>query len=75
MTGFERKGVQRQHDSVTVKEADREFRHSCDICASRGLGAACDTCPIAAAHDFVCDVFAIMQEVKASRSARVVRAR
>ena len=53
MTKFEQIGVERQYDSVTTYESNRNFSISCNICCRRGLHIECDRCAIAVAHEAV----------------------
>lgn len=69
MTRFQEVGVDRQHNSATPAESDRNFENSCKLCASRGMCGDCDNCPIAAAHKFVSDTFRLVSEIKRERRA------
>lgn len=53
MTKFEQIGVERQYESVTTFESNRNFRISCNICCRKGLHINCDRCAIAVAHEAV----------------------
>ena len=53
MTKFEQIGVERQYESVTTFESNRNFRISCNICCRKGLHINCDKCAIAVAHEAV----------------------
>lgn len=53
MTKFEQIGVERQYESVTAYESNRNFRISCNICCRKGLHINCDKCAIAVAHEAV----------------------
>ena len=44
-------GVERQLNSLTETECDRNFRISCAICCNRGYHMDCDHCPIASANE------------------------
>lgn len=43
-------GVYRQQRSLTVGEANRNYKSSCKICCSKGYRMDCDRCPIENAH-------------------------
>lgn len=58
MTKFEQIGVERQYDSVTAEESNRNYLISCNICCRRGLHIECDRCAIAVAHEAVQVAFA-----------------
>lgn len=77
MSGFERTGARIQHESVSIAEADRNFKKSCRMCASHGFSCgSCDRCPIAAAHEFVVETFELVQSIEAAKtSPRLARAR
>ena len=44
-------GVERQLNSTTETEANRNFSISCKICCSRGYNQKCENCPIASANE------------------------
>ena len=73
MTRFQQSGVDRQHESITQSESDRNFEKSCRLCASRGMCGDCDSCPIAAAHRFVSDTFRLVSEIERERRSRPAR--
>lgn len=56
-TKFETIGAERQYESASKHEADRNFRISCNICCSRGMAINCDTCAIEVAHSLVVATF------------------
>lgn len=51
MTKFENVGAERQYDSQTKAEANRNFHHSCELCCNRGMHLECDRCQIRVAHE------------------------
>lgn len=51
MNKFENIGVERQYESISKAEANRNFRISCNICSCRGMHLDCDHCAIAVAHE------------------------
>lgn len=57
MCKFENIGAERQYESASKYEADRNFRISCNICCSRGMHLSCDHCAIAVAHELVVATF------------------
>ena len=59
MTKFEQIGVERQENSRTMEELDRQMNHSCECCVYRGLGyyMDCDHCAIIAAHERIMKTF------------------
>ena len=73
MTRFQQVGVDRQHQSITPQESDRNFNQSCKLCASRGMCGDCASCPIAAAHRFVNDTFRLVSEIERERRSRPAR--
>lgn len=56
-TKFETIGVERQYESVSAFESNRNFRISCNICCRKGLHINCDKCAIAVAHEATQAVF------------------
>ena len=44
-------GVERQLNSTTETEANRNFSISCKICCGRGYHMDCEKCPIASANE------------------------
>lgn len=70
---FDAKGVQLQEEAETAREAEKRFAYSCRRCGEMGRNVACDSCPIAEAHEVCMDVFAFLareREAKA-RAAQV----
>ena len=57
MTQFEQIGVNRQLDAVSTEDANKEFKHSCDICCRTGRHIECDRCHIAYANTLICAYF------------------
>lgn len=57
MCKFETIGTERQYESASKYEADRNFRISCTICCTRGMHICCDKCAIAVAHDLMTATF------------------
>ncbi len=57
MCKFETIGAERQYESASKYEADRNFRISCNICCSRGMKINCDQCAIAVAHELVVSTY------------------
>lgn len=51
MAFFFDNGVQKQLESTTETEANRNFAISCSICCSRGYNMKCAQCPIASANE------------------------
>ena len=56
MRPFERKGIDRQYESVTVTEANRNYSISCHICATHNMITDCDRCGINFAHELVVEI-------------------
>lgn len=50
MTAFEAYGVDYQINARSIKEAKRNFRKSCNDCATKGKYISCEKCDIANAH-------------------------
>lgn len=44
-------GIQKQLNSVTETECNRNFYISCSICCKRGYHMECDKCPISSAYE------------------------
>lgn len=57
MTKFEQTGVNRQYESASKYESNRNYRISCSICCMRGMHLDCDKCAISVAHDLVIATF------------------
>jgi hypothetical protein len=57
MTKFEQIGVNRQYDSASKYESDRNYNISCNICCSRGMHLNCDSCAISVAHSLTIATF------------------
>ena len=57
MCKFETIGVERQYESASKYEADRNFRISCNICCNRGIHLSCDKCAIEVAHSLMVATF------------------
>lgn len=57
MTKFETIGIERQYESASKYESNRNFRISCNICCNRGMRIDCSKCSIAFAHDLVISTF------------------
>ena len=53
MTRFEERGVNRQYNSSSAREAKRAFHRSCELCASQGKYISCAHCAIASVHQLV----------------------
>ena len=64
MTGFERVGAERQYDSCSAEEAQRQFNHSCMLCGTRGCWVDCKHCEISRAHHLMMNVFHDIEEEK-----------
>lgn len=58
MTKFEQVGVNYQYDAMTIAEANRSFKYSCDCCCNKGVQISCDKCAIAQAHSLIVSIFA-----------------
>lgn len=56
-TKFETIGVERQYESASKHEANRNFHISCNICCNRGMHLSCDKCAIEVAHSLVIATF------------------
>ena len=64
-------GVERQLNSITETEANRNFSISCAICCTRGYSQKCENCPIASANEQ--QKAAILDARKAERQQRQKR--
>ncbi len=53
MTRFEQVGVNLQYDAVSVRQAKKSFKYSCDVCCCKGIRLTCDRCAIATTHAMV----------------------
>lgn len=69
MTKFEQRGVELQYEACSVREADRKFSYSCNVCCSRGVRIECDRCAIRATHDMTVASFATLERVVLKRTA------
>ena len=56
-TKFETIGVERQYESASAFESNRNFRISCNICCRKGLRIDCDKCAIEVAHSLIVATF------------------
>ena len=57
MTRFEEKGVARQYNARSAREAERSLEKSCEICATQGKYVNCAYCMIASVHQLVAEIF------------------
>ena len=51
MSTFESRGVERQYESQSIKQAIRSFKKSCERCCYTGKRIDCDRCAIANVHN------------------------
>lgn len=70
MTKFEQRGVELQHEAVSIGHARKNFSYSCGVCCNRGLHLDCDRCAIAATHSLV---VATLKSASVSIPRRVLR--
>ena len=63
MTYFEVEGVRRQEEAHNPGQAVRQFEHSCELCALRGIHLRCESCKIQEAHANAMRNFRIEREV------------
>ena len=57
MTRFEERGINRQYGSRSIREAQRAFERSCELCATQGKFISCDKCAIAYINQLVTEMF------------------
>lgn len=57
MCKFEQIGAERQYESYSKYEADKNFRISCHICCTRGMKINCEHCAIEVAHSLMVATF------------------
>ena len=57
MTRFEERGIDRQYNAKSAKEAIKALEHSCEICATQGKYITCAHCMIASVHQLVTEIF------------------
>ena len=57
MTRFEERGINRQYNSRSAREAVIAFEKSCEICATQGKYISCTNCLIASVHQLVTEMF------------------
>jgi hypothetical protein len=57
MTMFEQRGIDRQYNARSAREARRALEHSCEICATQGKYIRCANCMIASVHQLVTEMF------------------
>ena len=69
VTKFEQIGVERQHESESKIEAQKNFSHSCKVCCYRGIQINCDKCAIAFVHNEVSAYFDDCKARKAHENA------
>lgn len=67
MTFFEAEGVRRQKEAWSIGYANRQFEHSCTLCACKGLQIRCESCKINQAHQEALDRIRIVNETKKER--------
>jgi hypothetical protein len=56
MTMFEERGISRQYNSRSAREARRALERSCEICATQGKFISCDRCAIAYVNQLVTEM-------------------
>lgn len=61
MGDFFEHGTHLQRASASVREANRRYGLSCNICCSRGYRMDCDRCPIAVSNKETVEVLTAMQ--------------
>lgn len=57
MTRFEQRGIDRQYNARSAREARRALEQSCEICATQGKYITCAHCMIASVHQLVTEIF------------------
>jgi hypothetical protein len=57
MTRFEERGIERQYNARSAREAQRALNRSCEICATQGKYITCTHCMIASVHQLVKEIF------------------
>lgn len=57
MTRFEERGIDRQYNARSAREARRALEQSCEICATQGKYITCAHCMIASVHNLVTEMF------------------
>lgn len=58
MTRFEERGIDRQYNARSKKEARKALEKSCELCATQGKYISCDRCAIAYINQLVTEIFA-----------------
>lgn len=56
MTRFEERGIDRQYNARSAREARRALEQSCEICATQGKYITCAHCMIASVHNLVTEM-------------------
>lgn len=56
MTRFEERGIDRQYNARSAREARRALEKSCEICATQGKYITCAHCMIASVHNLVTEM-------------------
>ena len=56
MTRFEERGIDRQYNARSAREARRALEKSCEICATQGKYITCAHCMIASVHNLVTEI-------------------
>lgn len=57
MTRFEERGIDRQYNARSTREAKMALEKSCEICATQGKYINCTYCMIASVHQLVTEIF------------------
>jgi hypothetical protein len=57
MTMFEERGISRQYNSRSARDAHIALEKSCELCATQGKFISCDRCAIAYVNQLVIEMF------------------
>lgn len=65
-----RKAIEKQLDSITEREATRNFEISCNICCNSGFNVDCDHYPVASAYEQKCAAILDLRKIEKERKRK-----
>lgn len=65
-----KKAIEKQLDSITEKEAIRNFEISCKICCTSGFNIDCDHCPVQSAHEQKCASILDLRRIESGKKIK-----
>lgn len=66
---FFENGADIQYQSTSIRQADKNYNKSCNLCCSIGLRMRCEMCPIEGAH---ATVVATLAKLNSTSSASAI---